>query len=224
MSKLLPFLLALLCACQTPVTPESFQILEISPREQFTNEPTSVIVRLDQDPRFLVDYGNKSVRMLEEPVLELGSRLVVPLDTYLGHGQFQGTVGPGLGIGLHEARVKLGDGREATFSEAFEVRNPSEQPVQGYWFDSISTQYVNERFPIIIHAEGPNAEYFEGRVTVELYRGGVSTGISARTSRFSKGIGTQDFTIDTPGNYIVVVRDDQGHNATSNAFDVVQKN
>ncbi|HYO64705.1 MAG TPA: hypothetical protein VEU33_01375 [Archangium sp.] len=225
MSKLLPFLLALLCACQTPETsPGSFQILEITPREQLTNETTSVIVRLDLDPLFLVDYGNQSVRMLENPVLELGSQLVVPLDTYLGHGQFQGTVGAGLGIGLHEVRVKLGDGREATFTGAFEVRNPSEQPVLGYWFDSIPNQYVNEPFPVVIHAEGPNAEHFEGRVTVQLYRGGLPTGISMRTSRFSRGIGTQELTIDTPGNYIIVVQDDQGHNATSNAFDVLQKN
>lgn len=224
MSKLVPFLLALLCACQTPVTPESFHILEISPREQLTSEPTSVIVQLDLNPRFHVDYGNQSVRMIEAPVLELGSRLVVPLDTYLGHGQFQGTVGPGLELGLHEIRVKLEDGREATFPDTFEVRNPREQPADDYWFDSIPSQYVNERFPVVIHAEGANAERFEGRVTVHLYRWGHPTGISMRTSRFARGIGTQDLTIDTPGNYLVVVQDDQGNQATSNSFDVVQKN
>jgi hypothetical protein len=225
MSKLVPFLLALLCACQTPVTaPEAFQILEITPREQLTNEPTSVIVRLDLEPHFHVDYGSQSARVLEEPVLELGAQLVVPLDTYLGNGQFQGTVGPGLALGQHEIRVKLGDGREATFAETFEVRTPREHPVQGFWFEPIESQYVNEPFNVVIHAEGPDAELFEGKVTVQLYRGGHPTSFSGRTGRFSKGIGIHRFTIETPGNYNIVVWDAQGTDATSKSFDVLQKN
>lgn len=227
MSRLVPFLLVLLCACDTAVTspPETFRILELSPREQLTTESKSVTVRLDVDPRFLVDYGEQSVRMIERPVLEIGSRTEVPLETYLGHGQFQGTVGPGLEIGLHEIRVKLGDGREASLPAAYEVRAPDEpEPVLGYWVESISDQYVKERFTVIIHAAGTNAQHFDGRVTVKLYSGGVPTGVALETGRFSAGLGQQELFIDTAGdNYLVVVQDDQGNGATSNAFRVLPR-
>jgi hypothetical protein len=227
MSKLVPSLLVLLCACQPSVTsPEAIEILELSPREQRADEPATLSVRLNLDPHFHVDYGKQSARMIEEPVLVIGKQTVVPLDTYLGHGQFQGNVGPGLGVGLHDIRVKLGDGREATLPEAYEVRPPGEpEPVAGYWFDTIQDQTVNERFTVTIHAEGDNAPRFDGKVLVKLYRDGVPTGFSVQTRRFSQGHGFQELTIDTPGdNYLVVVQDAQNKTATSNAFGVHSKN
>jgi hypothetical protein len=222
MNKLLPLLLTLLCACETPVTPppEAFQILEITPREQLTNESKSITVRLDVEPRFHVDYGEQLVRMLEEPVLEIGSQTVVPLDTYLGHGQFQGRVSPGLPVGRHEIRVKLGDGREATLPDAYEVR-----PSVGFWIESIRDQYINEPFTITLHAAGPDAERFEGTVQVSLYKGGGANTISFPSGPFTAGVHQQELTIDTPGNgYLIVVQDDQNNSATSNAFRVLSKN
>ncbi|HEY0094334.1 MAG TPA: hypothetical protein VGB96_08420, partial [Archangium sp.] len=112
MSKLLP-LLVLLCACETPVTPpEPVEILDITPRVQVANDAKRVTVRLNVEPRFHVDYGQKQVRMLEVPELEIGSETLVQLDTYLGHGQFQGQVAPGLPEGRYAIRVKLEDRRE----------------------------------------------------------------------------------------------------------------
>jgi hypothetical protein len=228
MSKLLPLVLTLLCACETAVTPVpgSFQILDITPREHVQDEPTSITVQLDVEPRFHVNYGEQVARMIEKPVLELGSRTAISLDTYLGHGQFQGTVGPGLAVGLHEIRVKLGDGREASFPDAYEVRDPNEAPapVAGYWFDSIPDQYVNEPFTVVIHAEGTHAERFNGKVTVLIYQEGVPTGFSVQTSRFSRGVVRHDLSIPAPGNYLVVVQDAQNRSATSNSFQVHAKN
>lgn len=224
MNKLLPLLLPLLWACETPVTPppEAFQILDISPREQVSNETKSVTVRLDVEPRFHVNYGEKQVRMIEEPVLELGSepgsKTVVPLDTYLGHGQFQGQVGSGLPEGRYEIRVKLGDGREATLPNAYEVKPPV-----GFWVENIGDQYINEPFTVILHAGGPNAELFEGTVQVSLYKGSAST-FSFPSGPFTAGVHQQQLTIDTPGsNYLIVLQDDQNNTATSNAFRVLSK-
>ena len=220
MNKLLPLLLSLLCACETPVTPppEAFQILELSPREQLTNESKSITVTLDVEPRFHVDYGEQRVRMLEEPVLEIGSQTVVPLDTYLGHGQFQGQVNPGLPVGRHEIRVKLGDGREATLPDAYEVL-----PSVGFWIESIGDQYINEPFTLTLHAAGPDAKHFEGTVQVSLYKGATNT-VSFQSGPFIAGVHQQQMTIDTPGNnYLIVVQDDQNNSATSNAFRVLSK-
>ena len=228
MSKLLPLVLTLLCACETAVTPvpASFQILDISPREHVQDEPTRITVQLDVEPRFHVNYGEQLARLIEKPVLELGPRTAIPLDTYLGRGQFQGSVGPDVPVGLHEIRVKLGDGREASFPDTYEVRDPNEAPapVVGYWFDSIPNQYVNEPFTVVIHAEGPHSERFNGKVTVLLYQEGVPTGFSVQTSRFSRGEVRHDLSIPAPGNYLVVVQDAQNRSATSNAFQVHSKN
>lgn len=219
MNKLLPFFLSLLCACETPVTlpPEAFQILDIIPREQFTNETRSITVKLDVEPRFHVDYGEQVARMVEEPVLEIGSQ-TVPLDTYLGHGQFQGQVSQGLPVGRYEVRVKLGDGREATLPDAYEVR-----PSVGFWIESIGDQYINEPFTLVLHAAGPDAELFEGTVQVSLYKGGANT-FSFPSGPFTAGVRQQEITIDTPGNnYLIVLQDDQNNTATSNAFRVLSK-
>ncbi|MCY1078352.1 hypothetical protein [Archangium lansingense] len=218
MNKLLPLLLTLLCACET-VTPvqKEFQILEITPREQFTNESKSVTVKLDVEPRFLVHYGEKEARMIEEPMLEIGSQ-TVPLDTYLGHGQFQGQVGLGLPVGRYEIRVKLEEGREATLPDAYEVK-----PSVGFWIGTIGDQYLNEPFTITLHAAGPDAEHFEGTVLVSLYKGGSNT-FSFPSGPFTAGVRQQEITIDTPGdNYLIVLKDDQNNGATSNKFRVLVK-
>lgn len=220
MNKLLPLFLSLLCACETPVTPppETFRILEISPSDQLTNETQSVTVKLDVEPRFHVDYGAQVARMLEEPVLEIGSLTVVPLDTYLGHGQFQGWVNQGLPAGRYEIRVKMGDGREATLPDAYEVR-----PSVGFWIESIGDQYINEPFTITLHAAGPDAERFEGTVQVSLYKGGANS-FSFPSGPFTAGVRQQELTIDTPGNnYLIVLQDAQNNTATSNAFRVLSK-
>jgi hypothetical protein len=204
--------------------PGGFRILSITPSEQSTTESQSVTVRLDTNPRFLVDYGEQSVQMIDQPVLEIGSQ-TVPLDTYLGHGQFQGTVGSGLEAGRYEIRVKLGDGREATLPDAYEVK-PAEEPVPpvGYWLESIGPQVQGRPFTITIHATGPDAKHFEGMVTVKLYKSGVPTGFSIRSPSFSAGVCQQQLTIDTPSDhYLIFVLDEQGYGATSNTFRVVSK-
>jgi hypothetical protein len=220
MNKLLPSLLVLLCACGTPVPapPEAFQILEITPRQQFTNEVQSVTVRLDVEPRFHVDYGEQQVRMLDKPVLEIGSETLVALDTYLGYGQFQGRVNAGLPAGRYALRVKLGDGREATLPDAYEVK-----PSVDFWIESVGDQYINEPFTIVLHAAGPDAEQFEGTVQVSLYKGAANT-FSFPSGPFTAGVRRQELTIDTPGsNYLIVLQDDQNNLATSNSFRVLSK-
>ncbi|HYO52320.1 hypothetical protein [Archangium sp.] len=218
MRKILPILLALLCSCNIELPPlEDFRILAITPSEQFTTEPKIVTVWLDTDPRFLVNYGDQSVEIIDEPILEIGSQ-TVPLGTYLGHGQFQGIVWSGLEVGRYEIRVKLGDGREATLPDAYEVK-----PSVGFWIESIGDQLEGQPFTITIHAAGPGAEHFEGSAEVILYKDGQEF-LPLRGGTFSAGVCRERLVIDTAGHYLVMVRDDQGNSATSNSFRVISKN
>ena len=215
MRKLLPFLLALLCACETEPPLQAPQLLSISPTEQLSSEPQLITVQLDVEPRFLVDYGKKTVQMLEQPVLEIGSQTVQL--TYLGHGQFQGTVAPGLDARRYDIKVKLGDGREAILTDAYEVKSEDEGRLLNYWFDTIGSQVSGQDFTVTIHADGTNAESYTGSVLVSIYDTNSGETIFVRRSgAFSGGVRQERLRIDTAGDYLIVA----GNGDTSNAFRV----
>jgi hypothetical protein len=224
MNKLLPLFLSLLCACEAPVTPplEAFRILDIEPGLQVKNETKSVTVRLDVEPRFHVDYGGQVARMLEEPVLEISSESgverVVPLDNYLGHGRFQGWVASGLPEGHYALRVKLGEGREATLPKAYEVKPPVD-----FWVEPIRNQHTKEPFTITLHASDPNGELFVGTVQVSIYTLDNTQIFTAVSGPFTAGVHEQPLTIDTSGEYLIVLQDELNRRSTSNAFRVLPK-
>jgi hypothetical protein len=222
MKKLLPMLLALLCACEPlpPLEPlpPAFRILSISPVEQNTLEAKDVTVKLDVEPRFLVDFNTRTARMIEKPELQLGT-WKVPLLRYLGHGEFQGTVPPGLEVDTYDVRVSLGDGREATLSQAYTVTQ-----YLSFWIEPISDQLQGQPFTITIHAEGTNAERFQGTVEVVVYKDGSELFPIPRAP-FSQGVLRQEITIDAIGSsFNVRVTDDKGNSATSRSFQVISKN
>ncbi|WP_257449495.1 hypothetical protein [Archangium lipolyticum] len=219
MKKLLPMLLALLCACEAepPAPPPSFHILSISPTEQSALEAKDVIVELDVEPRFLVDFNTRSARMLEKPELRIGT-WTVPLARYLGRGQFQGTVPPGLDVDTYDVQVSLGDGREATLTQAYTVT-----PYLSYWIESIGDQLQGKPFAVTIHAGGPSAERFTGTVTIVIYQDG-SPILSIPSNPFSEGLVRQEITIDAVGNtFNVGMVDEKGSTASSNSFRVLSK-
>lgn len=223
MRKILPLLLVLLCACtsEPPALAEP-HILSITPAEQLSTESQRVTVQLDTDPRFLVNYGEKSVQMLEQPMLEIGA-LKVTLDTYLGHGQFQGTVTPGLGVGRYSIRVTLGDGREATLPDAYEIKDGT-QPWIGYWIEPIGEQLEGQPFTVTIHVEGTKADSFAGPVTIHVYRKGSQLIDSFPSGTFSEGVLRQEITINESGeDFVVATEDDAGIKAYSGAFLVGKK-
>ncbi len=224
MKKLMPILLALMCACGTeePPPPQEPHILSIAPTEQNINESKRVTVTLDVEPHFIVNYTTGSVVMREQPVLEIGPQ-TVPLDRYLGHGQFQGTVNPGLELGSYDIRVMLGDGREAFLPNAYAV---TFAPTVGYDLDPINeVQYLNEPFTITIHAVVSSPELFKGSVTVTVYKvdNGISVAYSFRSGPFSNGSRQEQISIDTLGNYLITVQGDDGNSATSRTFSVVER-
>ncbi|WNG37041.1 hypothetical protein F0U61_27710 [Archangium violaceum] len=222
MRKLLPLLLVVLCACSSePPALAAPRILSITPAEQRSTESQRVTVELDTDPRFLVNYGDKSVQMLEQPVLEIGWQ-AVKLESYLGHGRFQGTVIPGLGVGRYSIRVTLGDGREATLPDAYEIKDGM-GPWLGYWIESIGAQIQDQPFTVIIHVEGTEADSFTGPITINIYRGGER--INTLTSgTFSERVLLQEITINESGeDFVVSIQDNDGNSATSNAFTVGKK-
>lgn len=223
MRKLLPFLLAVLCACETEQPLQDPRIVSISPTVQLTTEPQLVTVELDMDPRFFVDYGKKTVQRLDEPVLEIGPQ-TVRLDTYLGLGQFQGTVAAGLEAGRYDIKVTLGDGREAVLADAYEVKTEADKPQIGYWIESIGTQMQGQDFTITIHVAGSNADAYEGTVLLSTYNiNSNQTTFIRRSGAFSGGVLQESIRIDSFGDeYLILVEDDEGHSASSNRFRVDQ--
>lgn len=221
MKKLLPMLLALLCACEPlpPLEPlpPAFSILSISPTEQNALEAQDVTVKLDVEPRFLVDFSTRTARMIEKPELHLGTSKVSL--TYQGHGVFHGTVPPGLNADTYDVRVSMGDGREATLDAAYRVTE-----YLSFWIEPIVDQRQGEPFTITIHAEGTNAERFQGTVEVVVYKDGSEL-FSAPRTPFSQGVLRQEITIDAIGSsFNVRVTDDKGNSATSRSFQVISKN
>ncbi len=219
---LLPMLVALLCACEPekPSTPTEFHILSVAPTQQSAAESKAVVVELDLEPRFLVDYGTQTAQLLDQPTLQVGSQLV-PLERYLGNGRFEGTVNPGLEVGTYDLRVSLPDGREATLSQAYQVR-----PYLGFWIEPIGVQIQDQPFTVTIHATGTNADRFEGTVTMSILRfQGNATTTRFQSGPFSGGVRQEQLTIDTPGNnFLILLVDEEGRETYSNAFRVDAKN
>lgn len=223
----LPMLVALVfaCACEPepPAVLPAPRILSISPQGQTSNEKKTVTVQLDVDPRFLVNYGERSVQQLDQPTLRIGSQ-TVPLDTYLGHGQYQGTVSPGLSEGTYDIQVTLPDGRTASLPQAYQVKEPLD-----FWLEEIPDQVQDQPFTVTIHAFGTDAELFTGTVAVNAIHSefGNSTVLSTVCGPFSDGICRVRLTLDRPGNiYLIQVKDEDPNSNPdySNAFRVAPKN
>ncbi|HEX8435562.1 hypothetical protein [Archangium sp.] len=221
MRKVLSTLLvALLCACEPekPSSPSELRILSIAPTQQSAAEAKTVTVELDLDPRFLVDYSAQTARLLDQPTLQVGSQ-TVPLERYLGEGRFEGTVPPGLGVGTHDIRVSLPDGREATLAQAWRVR-----PSVGFWVESIGPQIQDRPFIVTIHASGTDAEQFEGTVTLSiLWLQGNAPSTRFQSGPFANGVRRQELEINTPGNILLRLEDEEGRETYSNAFRVDPK-
>jgi hypothetical protein len=219
MRRVLPLLVALLCACEPESPLPEPRILSISPAEQTTRESKLVTVRLDRDPRFFVDYGAQFARLIDQPTLRIGSQ-TVNLERYLGHGQFEGTVGQGLTPGTYDVRVTLPDGRESTLAQAYRVK-----PYVTFWLETVGPQVEDQPFTLTIHAAGPHAADYTGTVLVTLHKGPNMAPTSFRSGAFSGGLLRQPITIDSPGShYTFSVKDEENSTAYSNTFRVDPKN
>jgi hypothetical protein len=217
MRRLLPLLLALLCACAPEAPLPEPRILSISPAEQTTRESKTLTVQLDMDPRFFVDYGAQSASLIDQPTLVIGSQ-TVNLERYLGHGQFEGTVNAGLTPGYYDVKVVLPDGRESTLAQAYRVK-----PYVTFWIETVPDQIHNQPFTLTIHAQGPNKAHYTGTVQITLYKSQNMAPSIFRSGAFSGGIRQEQITIDTPGNYTFMVKDEETSDAYSNTFRVDPK-
>jgi hypothetical protein len=214
------------CACEPePIVLPAPRILSITPQTQTAIESKTVTVKLDQEPRFLVNYGERTVEQLDWPTLRIGPQ-AVPLTTYLGHGQYQGTVAEGLEAGIYDIQVTLPDGREASLAGAYEVK-----PALNYWFESVDNQVQGVPFLVTIRATGTNAAQYEGFVTVSVLKneldGSNPTILTTTCGPFVNTTCRARLTIDTPGSlFLVRAADDNPNNspAHSNAFRVDAKN
>jgi hypothetical protein len=215
------------CACEPEpvVPPPTPRILSITPQTQSTIASQTVTVTLDQEPRFFVNYGERTVEQLDRPTLRIGPQSV-PLDTYLGRGQFQGTVAEGLEVGIYDIQVTLPDGRETSLAKAYEV-----QAALNYWLEPVDNQVQGVPFLVTVHVTGTNAERYEGFVTVSVLKNeldGTNPVIqTAMCGPFSNATCRVRLTIDTPGPlFLLHVADENPNNnpAHSTAFRVDPKN
>ncbi|MET0402243.1 MAG: hypothetical protein ABW123_07550 [Cystobacter sp.] len=216
---LLAALAAPLGACELPSPPPgSFHILSVEPLTQKTNETKKVRLQLDADPSFHVDYGSPAARMVGKPTLEIGPRSVAL--TYLGHGQLEGYVEP-LVPGPYEMRVRLGDGREATFAAPYQVTSVVRVT---YEFTSIAPQVQGQPFTvgITVNVQGQVAGEapYEGFAMLSIYSGG-RLAFQKQIGPFSTGTMQQEVIIDQAGDdFVALLEDDDGGQAFSNAFPV----
>jgi hypothetical protein len=218
MRRVLPMLLALLCACEPDSPLPEPHILSITPAEQTTRESKLVTVQLDMDPRFFVDYGAQFARLIDQPTLQIGPQ-TVNLERYLGHGQFEGTVGQGLPPGTYDVRVTLPDGRESILAQAYRVK-----PSVIFWIETVGLQFEDQEFTLTIHAAGPHAADYTGTVLITLHRGPNLAPTSFQSDAFSGGILRQRIIIDSPGNnYTFSVKDEENIPVYSNTFRVDPK-
>jgi hypothetical protein len=234
--RLILVLATVLCACE-PSSPslKPFQILDVEPLTQKTNESKSVRVRLDTDPAFFVDYGEPAARMVGQPQLVIGPH-TLPL-TYLGHGLFEGTVEP-LEVGNYIVGVNMGDGREATFATPYTVTpvepqtnpDPDPDPEQRwatYDFSRIDPQVQGQPFivtiTVTVHGQVEGELPFQGTATLSVFSGG-KTAFSVPLGPFTAGKLQQQVTIDQSGDdFVAKIEDPQGEQAFSNAFPVAPK-
>ncbi|ATB33880.1 hypothetical protein [Melittangium boletus] len=216
-----PLLLVALGACEPQSLPSREpRILSVTPLSQRSDESRVVIVQLDEDPLFLVDYGQPSARLVQLPQLKLGNSVSVPLDTYLGHGQYQGRVGP-ISYGDYGIQVSLGDGREASFAESTYVVKRA----VSYSFNSIGARRVNESFDITLHVDVKDDLPFSGMAWLQLYKTGVEYGAPLSIGPLTEGENSWPLTVLDPGDdYVVRITDDQGNDATSQTFPVDPEN
>ncbi|HEX8537312.1 MAG TPA: hypothetical protein VF664_07590, partial [Cystobacter sp.] len=205
-----------------------FQILDVVPRTQKTNESQTVRVQLDTDPAFLVDYGEPAARMVGRPQMVIGPR-TIPL-TYLGHGLFEGYVEP-LVVGNYIVGVNLGDGREATFATPYVVtpQPPSDppKPWASYEFARIGPQVEGQPFTVIItvtvHGQVEGQPPYQGSATLSVYTGGEEI-FRVAVASVTAGQIQQEVIINRSGDdFVAKIEDAEEEQAFSNAFPVAPK-
>jgi hypothetical protein len=223
-------LATVLSACE-PTSPllESFQILDVTPLTQKTNESKRVRVQLDTDPAFLVDYGAPAARMVGRPQMVIGPH-TIPL-AYLGHGLFEGTVEP-LVAGNYIVEVNLGDGREATFATPYVVTpepppDPPPDPPKtwaSYEFESVGSQVQGRPFTVTInvtvHGQVAGEPPYQGRATLTVHIGGEEI-FRAAVDPVRAGKIPIEVIINRSGDdFVAKIEDAEEEQAFSNSFPV----
>lgn len=206
---------ALLClGCERPLTAP--RILAVAPTQLVHGTVPPMEIELDAVFPYDIDYGVRAISVdtrLEAAVGDLpvrGTQLI-------GDDRVTGSAPFGLPVGVHDARVDLADGRSATLAAAVSV-TPGAFP-DSFAIDPIPTQVNGEPFTITIHAIGGQAAEFRGAVRISASHSTVFPGISGH---FAGVTHAETIEIPAPGMGVTItVEDAQGHQGTSNPFDIL---
>ena len=149
-------------------------------------------------------------------MLTLGAQSV-PL-AYLGHGVFEGAVGP-MAKGNYPVKVRL-DGREALFTRTYDITSLS----FNYEFASIPPQVRGQPFTVTITvtARGLVAgEPIPSRTAVLTVFSGSRAAFTAQLGPFTPGKLQQNIVVDQTGDdFVALLEDSEDEKAFSNAFPV----
>ncbi len=208
----------LLGACEPASTPSRTpRVLSVTPLSQRSNESRVVTLQLDEDPPLRVDYGQSSARLPALPQLRLGDAVTVTLDSYLGHGQYLGRVGP-VAYGTYDLHVLLPDGREAAFSDARYVVKRA----ISYSINPIGRRQAGVPFDVTVRVDVKDDLPFAGTAVLQLYKDGRPAGAPEVIGPLSEGeSGPWPFPAQESGDdYVIRITDDQDNDATSQSFPV----
>ncbi|HYI01858.1 hypothetical protein [Hyalangium sp.] len=207
-----------LCACGASELPLP-SIVSVAPTSMAANERILLTVNLEGTFPFKVAYSEDSAELVTSARLGIGEQTFDILRTEEKGYRLLSEVGEGLPVGPHELRVELTDGRQVVFEDGFEVTQPID--ITGIAIDPIATQIRLKPFRVILRAQGPDAELFQGRVNLSVSNGTMTP---TQSSPFNQGVLLQeDVTVDAPGGSFVTITamDSAGHSVTSNSFRVL---
>jgi hypothetical protein len=207
-----------LCACGSSELPLP-SIVSVAPTSMAANQQILLAVNLEGTFPFKVAYSEDSAELVTSASLGIGEKTFDILRTEEKGHRLLSEVGEGLTVGSHELRVEFTDGRQVVFENSFEVTQPLD--ITAITIDSIATQIREKPFRIIVRAQGPDAELFQGRVRLSASTGTVTP---TESNPFSQGVLVQEnVTVDAPGGSFVTITamDSAGHSVTSNSFRVL---
>lgn len=214
--------LLLVGACTTEPAPTP-QVLCVDPPAQAPGRPQDIVVTLDADPVFRVDYGAPSAQLLQVPQLRLGQLEPIPLDTYLGHGQYLFHA-ESVPSGEHALRVDLGEGREALAAAAYPVSVQGGTRVVKYSINPVGPQVLGRDIPLTLLVDAKEGLACPLFVRLRVYKNGSPTGDALPVGPLRPGDNSYLLrTISEPGDdYVVRITDGQGNEATSQSFGVAE--
>lgn len=207
--------LVLAVACNGSTLPPP-TVVSVNPAVRPASSSGPVTITVDAVLPTQVDYGASAATVDDRLTLKIGPRTFGP-PVWTDAGVVTDFLPSVLDQGHYDVTVTLGDGRFATAPGAFQV-TAGDWPV-GYTVDTIPSQTSGVPFGVTIRARGAPDGGYGGTVNLSVPGAVVTPAVSGP---FVAGVLVQviTVTVDTPGQFQLVVTDLASHFGTSLPFHV----